>query len=894
MASVSNINILFVTLTNASVTLTNSSLTLNAQATGIPLLGTVNFTGAINGSSYTFTATLPSVSILGFTLSNVSATLDSTSFRIGAHAAGIPVVGAVDFSGAISASGFSLTATATNVDAAFIHFASIALTLNQTSLSLSAATNLPVVGNVTFTGAIAASGTFTISATVSSFTLLGFLTFNNATVSLSLPTPSLTVSAGIDLLNIGHVNFSGTISAGGHYSFTGSASLTVAGFSLGTASLTVSDAPANCITIPSFTTPPLPVVGRVMINGTYCSGGMFSFDVDIMPTPPLVIGGIPFNRFHFGLSNDSLTFGAGIGISFSGLNIGSAYLQGTIHTNGDFSFLAQVTAFQIAGFNAVSGMLTFSSVGGNYSLTLHAMAQFVVAQVVVDGSIDFNHGQFTLTGMATIGVAGFTLSNTTFKATNIGGLQIDVHSLTNIPNFLNVTFDGTLTQSGSSYIINVHATASVTVAGFNLASASLVLDNTHLAISVHFVGPVFTVDFSGTMNSSGAFDLSGSASLGLAGFVSVASASFHLTNTMLTIAAMMNLKVATVSLNGVFQSNGTYSLTGSASVGLGGYNLVTGMFTLNNSGASVAATLNLVVATVTFNGSIQTNGTYSLTGSASVGLGGYNLVTGMFTLNNSGASVSATLNVVVATVTFSGTISKTGAYSLTGSASVGLGGFTAVTGSFTLSNTGTNTLSVSATVNVVVAHVTFNGTISHTGAYSFQASAVANFAGFNWTTTFTISNASGVAISTRMSFGVMGFTASFSGTVSTNGTYSFTASTGINFSSIVSATLTLTLSNAGFSAHVHAGVDASVTISVFGQRIGIGFSGSFDASFAIQTNGNFSASGNFQMCAYLGVGGCVSIGFSISNHQFCVLTSQIGFTILGIPFYPFPDACFNY
>jgi hypothetical protein len=672
--TVSNASFLGFTLRTVTATFTNSGMSFMIDAT-VPLVNTVHLSGQVQpNGTFSVAATVPSVTLLGFTLSPINVTLTNTSLSVMAHITNIPLVGTVDFNGQITPTSFSLSGTATNVDVAgFIHFSTIALTLNNSSLSLNATTNLPVVGNVTFTGVINSSGTFTISGTAPSFTVLGFVTFTNATVSLSFPNPTLTVSATINLPNIGNVSFSGTISAGGHFSFMAHASLTVAGFNLGDANLAITDAPASCITIGPFTTLPLPVIGRITFAGMYCSGGMFSFDVDVMPSPPLVIAGIPFNRFHVGLTNTSLTFGAGIGISMTGLNIASAYLQGTIHTNGDFSFLAQVSALSIAGFNAVSGTLTFSDTAGQYSLTLHATAQFLVANVVVDGSIDFNHSQFSVTGNATVGLAGFN------------------------------------------------------------------------AVTAHFVA--------------------------------------------------------------------------------------------NNSGVTFSATINVIVATVNFSGSVDTHGNYRLTGSANVGFAGF-------------------------------------------------GG----SGSFTLTNSG---LMFSGTVNVIVATINVAGSVSSTGAFSFMVNVRMNFAGFGASGSLTLDNIHGVMVTATLDLGVMGARMSFMGAVSFNGTYRFTATAGIHFGP-VSASLGLTLSNTGFTAHLYAGVDVSANVGTDFWSVHVGFGGSLDVNFAIGTNGSYSASGDFVMTAYAGITLSLRIGFSVTNHQFTVRTGSIGFDIAGVHFAPFSDATFNY
>ena len=856
-AAIPNITILFVTLTNATVMLTNSSLTVTARASNLPLIGNLTLTGTITGNSYTFTATIPSLSILGFALPNIAVSLNTTSLSVSTHVSNIPLVGSADFTGTVTAAGFSLSATVPNITVlGFVHFASVSLTLNAQSLSMRATTTLPVVGAVTFSGAINAGGFFTISATAPHFSVLGFLGIDNATVSIVFPYLSLTVSAHLSLLNIGTVDFVGGIGATGTFSFNGHAALTVAGFNLGTGNLHFGNMPGdpgNAIQIGPFTTPALPVIGAVTLQGSYAAGGMFSFSADVNPTPPIFIGPIPFNHFHLGLTNTSLSIGAGVGFSIAGALDLSGSAQVTIHTNGDFDLLATVNA-TVLGFSAANASLEIQKdqviTHGVVTMTLDGNLNLIVVTAHLHGFIDFAHAQFSLTGSANITVAGFTLSNSTLVATNIPdpvhypgvNLRVEVHSHTNILNIGFVNFDGALLKSGSTYSISVHALATFQVDGFTLPSARLDLDNTHLAISVsdtYFVGGSgFSATFSGSMDWHGNFDLSGSASVTLAGFS--ATGSVHLTNSSLTITANINVFVTTVNFTGYFRADGSFLLTGSASVGLGGFSAVTGSFTLSSSsGLQVSASVNVIVAQATFTGSIDTHGNYSLSGSGSAGFAGFG-GEGSFTLSNSG-------------VWFSGVI------------------------------------------NCIVAGIHVSGSISSSGTFSFSLSTRMGFVGFGAFGSLTLNN-SGVTVSATLDLSIIGIRMNCNGAIHSDGTFSFTFHAGLNFFLLpVSASVDLTLSNNGFSAQVHAALDVSAGVSFGPWSVRIGFRGSFDIGFGIHTDGSFSANGSVQMTGYLVlVGLTVGIHVTVDNHQFCIKTSEIGFSIWGVGFHPFGDLCISY
>ncbi len=925
-AAVSDIHILFVTLTSASVTLTNSSLIVAAHASNLPLIGNVDFKGTITGSSYTFTATIPSVSLLGFTLKNISATLTNNSLSVGTHVDSVPLVGSVDFTGTISSGSFSLAATAHNVTLlGFIHFNSIALTLDSHSLSMSATVSLPIVNTVTFTGAINFNGSFTISATAPHFTVLGFIGIDNAQVSISFPNPKLTVSAHINLLNIGMVDFTGSIGAGGTFSFDGSASLTVAGFTLGTAKMHMGNMPgdpSDGIHIGPFTTPALPLVGPVTIEGSYASGGRFSFRTTIHPNPPIFIGPIPVDAITFGLSNDSLTLGIGVGYNLAGILNLTGYGQVTVfaasaqHNWGDFDLLASVDV-SILGFSAANGQMELKNTKGQFSFTVDMNLNLIIARANMHGEIDFNKGLVGFTGRATIGVAGFTLSNSTFLITNAqvqgddvngwtfkhdaqghlisgGGIHIEVHSHTNLnlqPVIsANVDFDGTFAKNGSGYKIDVKGKANLTIAGFNLASATLEIDNTHMAVTVHYAYPgIFSADFAGTVTFNGNFDMSATATIGLAGFG--ATGHLHLykmgSNAGLDISAHINVIVAQVDFSGYLHSNGQFQLTGTATAGFAGFG-ATASFTLNNGGVSVSAHINVFVAQVDFTGYVRSNGQFSLTGSANVGLAGFSVARASFTLNNGGVSFSVHLNVIVAQVDFTGYVHSNGQWQLTGRAGVGFAGFGG-SGSFTLNNSG---LTFAGSVNVIVATINVSGYVYSNGSFRFDVNTRLGFAGFGANGHVTLSNG-GVSVSATLDLSVLGIRMNFSGAVYSNGSFSFHVHTGLNWG-VISASADLYLSNHGFSVQLHAGFDLSAGVSFGAWSLRVGFRGSVDVGFGVNTNGTFNASGNVQACAYVGIGLCVGIGFHVNNHQFCFNTHDIGFSIWGVGFHPFGDLCIGY
>jgi hypothetical protein len=113
---------------------------------------------------------------------------------------------------------------------------------------------------------------------------------------------------------------------------------------------------------------------------------------------------------------------------------------------------------------------------------------------MVKGNIDFPHQTFELTGVATIGVAGFNLSNTTFDATNVGGLKVKLTSNTSLGPYGSATFNGTITKTSNSYAISATGNGTLKLAGYQLLAGTLSLDNTHLTVTSQLSISVLGID----------------------------------------------------------------------------------------------------------------------------------------------------------------------------------------------------------------------------------------------------------------------------------------------------------------------------------------------------------------------------------------------------------------
>jgi hypothetical protein len=475
-------------LSNGDVTLANAgsgvSLGFQADATLPSPVGRVHLAGTIRGASdFNLTAQVDSVPIAGFTLRNDNVTLSNTGLAFDGTVTGVQLVGSVHFAGQIMTSGFSLSATVTNIDVipGVVHFDTASLTLTSSSLTLRTnVPNVPVVGTLSFAGTINVSGSVTLSATAPHFRLLGFIDVDNAMVTVGFPNPRLTVSADLSLVGMVHARVVGTITVGSHFSFDGGADITVAGFTLGHADLHLGNNPGDPTTIHigPFTTPDdFPVVGKVTLEGS-CGprNGQFSFDIDASPNPPIPLGPIQVTRFHLGLHTDglgggSLTLGAGFGYVLPGGIVSlTGYAQVTVSTNGDFRLLANVDA-SVFNFPVGHGILTLNKTGGTFDMTLDTTLNLIIATGSLRGNIDFIHGRFALHGVVSVDgpLSTIFIGGAIFDVDNLGvRFAGQLHGPFNL---IQITFSGAINSDASWHLDGTGAThlgpfaSSITVHG---------------------------------------------------------------------------------------------------------------------------------------------------------------------------------------------------------------------------------------------------------------------------------------------------------------------------------------------------------------------------------------------------------------------------------------------
>jgi hypothetical protein len=672
-----------------------------------------------------------------------------------------------------------------------------------------------------------------------------------------LTNTGLTAAAALSLGG-GVIHFAGPVDTGGHYNLTGAGHLILGGFD-GEANLTLT----NTSLTGTFTVN-VPNIGSVVFSGL---GDPHGFN--LTASLPVVLAGFAsVGNANLVLSITGLTASAAMNLRVATVNLG-----GAMQPSGQFS-LTGTGNVSLGGYDPVNGSFTLNNSGA----TVAASVNIVVATVAFGGAIHTD-GIYALTGIASVTLGGFGPANGNFTLNN-GGVSVTADVNVGLAT---VAFSGPISRTGTYALTG---TANIGPGGFSNSLAHFTLSNNGCTVSVSINVFVATVDFSGSISPNGSFQLTGSAAAVFAGFSG--SGTFTLNNSGLSFAGNVNVAVATMAFTGSIDAHGNFHLTGTASVGLGGFAPAPASFTLTNGGATLSASVNVVVATVAFTGTVDTHGNYNLTGTTNVSFAGFPAAPTSFVLSNSsGVTLSAPINMFVATANFTGSLDTHGNFRLTATANVSLAGFSATAAAFVLTNSG---LTVSANVNIVVATLSFAGTVDSHGQFHLTATAHLTFAGFGVATTLVLAN-SGLAVTGTPDLSVMGTRAQLSGQIAANGAFSLTSNAAVNFGPIMS-TLTLNLTNSGFTAHVHA-VD-EVRAMIGGVSWVTTFRGSFDVGFNINTDGTFSVSGSFAMTPTPMWVDSVTIGFSITNHQFIVRNSQIVIVIWGVTYHPFMDAVDNY
>jgi hypothetical protein len=363
-------------------------------------------------------------------------------------------------------------------------------------------------------GYIHADGQFRLQGTAQST----FAGFSMPSAAFVLDNSGLTVQGTVTAqLGTGSavIPFSGFVHVDGLYDMTGTAQGQFAGFVMPSAYFVLNNGGLTVNGDINVPLGPVTVPVHFVATGAVQPSGQFSLDGHAQAT----FAGFVAANADFVLNNSGLTANGTVGVQIGSLSY-SIPFSGWVHPDGQYQLTAHVAQATFAGFGAAGVDLTLTNSG----LSATASVQLgSVATASLTGTIAPN-GQFTLTGGAHVGLAGFSAD----------------------------------------------ATFTLTAAGVSVAAG----------VAVPYVG---TIHMGGSLLTGGQYQLTYSGSFGVSGFGG--SGWLRLDSSGITAhldagAPVLGLQA---HLDGYIHSNGQYQLTSSASLNLGPISGSIG-FTLNNSG----------------------------------------------------------------------------------------------------------------------------------------------------------------------------------------------------------------------------------------------------------------------------------------------------------------------
>jgi hypothetical protein len=383
---------------------------------------------------------------------------------------------------------------------------------------------------------------------------------------------------------------------------------------------------------------------------------------------------------------------------------------------------------------------------------------------VGDDPIPLISGAFTNTSSAILRSAADQLSaylsrvfGPLFEApkVSIGGANIAIEAVANVPFGPRVTLSGALDLGGDFHLEN---TQNFSIGDLNVTSGKFVLDrntgltftgsadfgfftsnihgtiqqNGHTVLSASGSNPMMgSYSLSGTI-TNGKFTLSGTGSIEDLGGIRLKEASFTVTQAGMSIESKTNIRdITDFSLRGMIQRNGSFSLTGSGSMTLNGLKLVGVSATLANNGLSISGKTNVAnLSAIGVSGKVQSNGHFDLTGSGSVVVDGYKMINVDVSLNYEGVRVDGRLNISnVGIFNVAGLVEADGSFELKGSGSIELEDYRLSGASITLNNDG---LQIDARTDIPgVSDIKLSGNIDSNGDFKLTGKQDIKLAGYS-------------------------------------------------------------------------------------------------------------------------------------------------------------------
>ncbi len=271
-------------------------------------------------------------------------------------------------------------------------------------------------------------------------------------------------------------------------------------------------------------------------------------------------------------------------------------------------------------------------------------------------------GSYSLTGEATVEVAGYRLADASLEL-NPNGLA--VAGTVDIPQVGHVDLSGRIEGNGSAQL---QGNANISPAGISIANATVALSAQGAAISGRASLPgIGHADVSGSVQANGQFALAGSAAARIAGF-DLANARLSIDNGGATLSGRVTVPgMGDANVTGRISGANT-SLTGRADLSPGGFNMAGAAVTLGSGGVHVAGRVNLPgVGGVDVSGDAPANGAFALTGRADLAPAGLRIAGAAVTVRPDGARVAGRAGFAGTGIDVSGEAYANGRYRFSGS-----------------------------------------------------------------------------------------------------------------------------------------------------------------------------------------------------------------------------------
>ena len=784
------------------MTLSDAGLSFSGTAT-LPVIGTVtNLQGSVQDAShFKLSVPVPSVTIGAFTLSSNTVTLADSGGSVGLSLTGntssLPVFGVVQFTGTIGADGtLGLSAKLPSFSMAdgLASFQNDTLTLFKDRIHLESDVTIANVATAHFSGDLDSSGNYEFDAYVSSLTIAGFtipvpntgipvLKLNNQglQVGFSYDIPGLSSFLPADTPDDDGVSFSGSYSLTKGWSLTANASFT---FDIGPFVVTNE--------IVTLTDDSLTVTGQgsVLDLGPLAAGkatltiynnATFSTSVSFDST----VAGLSLGQGTFTIEDDNATKTLDATFeSVSSIPTGPTItFTGNWNSKKRYDFIGK-GSYALGPFTLASTQFELSDMSGSPTFTFTAgLNLFSVLQGKASGTI-----------VVAPDGSGFSVTNVTFDAAILGGPNVSFSGSFDSSGDYNfsgqedlrvgpLTFD----KTGFSFSNKTGALTYTDAWDYGIYSAtvsgSFAAEGKGFVITADATGKILgqPVEISGSVHSSGAFDLIGHTGITI-GPLTLTKATFELSNTSgfqisdswdylvftgnatvtldsdqsdpFQVNATLAVFGSSLGLSGTISPDGsTFDLTGSVGIKVGPISLASADFTLNKGGFGFDAAWDVLVFSGEIHASITSNSQ------------GY-VVTVANTSYLSVLGIDVNLNGVISTAP--------GQDSLSASANLSIGPFVLSTATFTLDDSG---LSFDAGWN----NLGFGGHVDASFGEDSHGGLI-------------------VQLGSGTELSILGQTLGLSGEIDSDGTYSFTGQMSLNAGPLdLGASTSFTLGNNGLT-----------------------------------------------------------------------------------------------